>query len=518
MQARAAATEGALAEASRSYAAALAAAPDNRILASSALGHAIAAGDRALAVAAARRLETSGEATPEVRLTLLAEAVRTAEWRAAEAQVDGIAADRVYAFMAPILRAWVAQGSRRGDPMAILDAIPGDSPAQGYVPEARALLQLLRRGPDAAAEYAALADESGPRAQRLRIAGAALLARRDGRREALALLVGSGDALARARAAVEGRRALPGAIATPAEGIAEFLIRLALDLNSQEVRPLALSFTRLAGFLAPDNSEIWLVAAELLSDLERPQAALAALAAIPASDPFTGSARDLRMRLLFANGQREAAVREAQAATQAPGARVTDWTRLGDLHVELDRYSDAAEAYERAIALAGAGTPDNPLWALWLVRGGALERSGDWAAGKAALQRAYALAPEQPLVLNYLGYAQLERRENIEEAMRLVAEAHRLAPDNASIIDSLGWGYYLTGDLPRAIGLLERAAQGEPADTTINEHLGDAYYRAGRRIEARFAWKAALVYAEPAEGERLRAKIETGLTPQLAAR
>ena len=516
VQARAAATEGALAEASRSYAAALAAAPDNRILASSALGHAIAAGDRALAVAAARMLESSGEATPEVRLTLLVEAVRSGQWRVAEAQVERISADRAFAFMAPVLRAWVAQGSRRGDPIAILDSIPGDSPAQGYVPEARALLQLVRRG--AAAEYAAFSDESGPRAQRLRIAGAALLARRGGRREALALLAGSGDALARARAAVEARQALPGAIATPAEGIAEFLVRLALDLNSQEVRPLALSFTRLAGFLAPDNSEIWLVAAELLRDLERPQAALAALGAIPPSDPFIGSARDLRMRLLVADGQRDSAVREAQAATAAPGARVTDWTRLGDLYVELDRYRDAAEAYERAITLAGPGSSDYPLWALWLIRGGALERAGDWLAGKAALERAHALAPEQPLVLNYLGYAQLERRENIAEAMRLVSEAHRLAPENASIIDSLGWGYYLTGDLPRAIELLERAAQGEPADTTINEHLGDAYYRAGRRIEARFAWKAALVYAEPREAERLRAKIETGLTPQLAAR
>ena len=128
------------------------------------------------------------------------------------------------------------------------------------------------------------------------------------------------------------------------------------------------------------------------------------------------------------------------------------------------------------------------------------------------------MAPQQPAVLNYLGYAQLERRENVAEALRLVAEAHRLAPENASITDSLGWAYYLTGDLPRAIELLETAARGEPADSTINEHLGDAYYRAGRRIEARFAWKAALVYAEGAEAERLRAKIDTGLTPQLAAR
>lgn len=518
VQARAAATEGSLGDASREFAAALAAAPGNQILASSALAHAIGAGDRSLAVSAARVLATTGDATPEVRLTLLGEAVRTGQWRSAGDQIDAIGRDEVFGFMAPVLRAWVAQGARRGDPLAALAAAPADSPALGYIPEARALIELARRGDDAAASFAAFASESGARAQRLRIAGGALLARRGDRREALALLAGPGDALARARSAVQAGRALPGEIATPAAGIAEFLVRLALDLNAQDVRPLALSFARLASFLAPENSEIWLVVGELLALQERRPAALAALDNIRPDDPFIGTALDLRGRLLAASGQSEAAIAAIRAAAEAPGARVSDWTRLGDLYVELDRHREGAEAYSRAIALAGEGTPDEPVWALWLIRGGALERAGDWAGGKAALERAHALAPDQPLVLNYLGYAQLERRENIQEAMRLVAEAHRLAPDNASITDSLGWAYFLTGDIPRAVELLEQAARAEPADTTINEHLGDAYYRAGRRIEARFAWKAALVYARPDEAQRLRAKIETGLTPQLAAR
>jgi tetratricopeptide (TPR) repeat protein len=468
-------------------------------------------------VTAARSLAAAGDATPEVRLTLLSEAVRGRQWAAANAQIDALAADEVFAFMAPVLRAWVAVGTRRGNPLAILDAVPADSPAQGYIAETRALIELSRRRGDRVAPFAAFADQAGQRAQRLRIGGAAAIARRD-RRGALALLAGPGDALARARALLQSGGTLPGELGTPAGGIAEFLVRLSLDLNAQEVRPLALSFARLAGFLAPDNSEAWLIASELLAADEQPRSALAALANIRSDDPFAGVAGDLRVRLLAETGRREEAVAQAQAAAEAPGAGVGDWTRLGDLYVELDRHRDAADAYGRAIALAGEGTPDAPLWSLWLIRGGALERAGNWAEGKAALERAHQLAPNQPVVLNYLGYAQLERRENIPEAMRLVAEAHRLAPDNASITDSLGWAHYLTGDLPRAIALLEEAARGEPADVTINEHLGDAYYRAGRRIEARFAWKAALVYAEGEEAERLRAKIDSGLSPQLAAR
>ena len=137
---------------------------------------------------------------------------------------------------------------------------------------------------------------------------------------------------------------------------------------------------------------------------------------------------------------------------------------------------------------------------------------------RSALREAYRLAPEQPFVLNYLGYAQLVRRENVDEAERLIRAAHRLAPDNAAITDSLGWALYLRGRFGEAIPLLERAAEAGPADVEINEHLGDAYFAAGRRVEARFAWKAAMVYAEGAVATRIAAKIEAGLTRELAAR
>jgi len=154
---------------------------------------------------------------------------------------------------------------------------------------------------------------------------------------------------------------------------------------------------------------------------------------------------------------------------------------------------------------------------LWLLNGAELTRAGDWERGKAALERAYALAPQQPIVLNHLGYSQLERRENLDEAERLIREASKLDPDSAAITDSLGWAHYVRGDLAMAVELLERAAKSEPSDSAINEHLGDAYYSAGRRYEARYAWQAALIYAEATAADRLRAKISRGLVPELAA-
>jgi Flp pilus assembly protein TadD len=192
--------------------------------------------------------------------------------------------------------------------------------------------------------------------------------------------------------------------------------------------------------------------------------------------------------------------------------------RLGEVYLALDRQRDAAEAFGRAIALRAEGDDMQAEWVLQLMRGGALDRAGDWPRAREALRIAQRLAPEQPVVLNYLGYALLIRGEDAAEAERLIRDAHARAPDNAAITDSLGWALFLRGNLAEAIPLLERAAEGEPADVEINEHLGDAYLAAGRRVEARFAWAAALAYAEGEIAARIRTKIDTGQVPRIAAR
>jgi Flp pilus assembly protein TadD len=300
--------------------------------------------------------------------------------------------------------------------------------------------------------------------------------------------------------------------------MAELMVKLSLDMHAQELGAVASGFARLATYLAPDSSQSWMIAAELLAQQERHQAAVALLANVAADDPFAAEARDQRIRLLTDGGEAERALREAESAAQADGAGVADLVRYAEVLLAQDRAAEAAAAFGRAHELRGAGDGGYPEWALWLFRGGAHDEAGDWPQARAALEQAYRLAPDQPLVLNYLGYAQLERRENLVEAERLVREAHRLAPNNAAITDSLGWALFLKGELAEAIALLEQAAEGEPADVEINEHLGDAYFTAGRRIEARFAWAAALVYAEGEDAARLDAKMESGLTPQLAAR
>ena len=486
------------------------------MIAQQAFAHAVTAGDWTLVQNALRILDRRGAIQPDSRLFLLAEALRAHDWRAAGARIDAIESDHLFAFAVPVLRAWLAVSSGEGDPLAALAAAGTQGPSAAYAAEHRALILIAMGRSEGAAELVRAARSAGPRGDRLRVAGAALLARRD-RTAALALLEGDRAPIVAARRLLEAGQPLPGAIAGADAGLAELLVRLSIDLQGQQITQLAANFARLATWLAPDSSESWMVAAELYAAGDKHRLAVDLLQSIPAADPFVATARDQRIRLLAEGGQSEAAVAEALAAAHAAGADAGDWARLGEVYARLDRHAEAADAFAHALAVHNAHD-DQEEWTLWLARGGSLEEAGNWPAARDALRRAYALAPDQPFVLNYLGYAQLVRRENVGEAERLVREAHRLAPDNAAITDSLGWALYLKGQLPEAIALLEEAARGQPADVDINEHLGDAYFAAGRRVEARFAWRAAAVYAEGAAAARIAAKIETGLPPRIAQR
>ncbi len=485
------------------------------MVAAPALGHAVNAGDWPLAMRAVRVLERADALLPDARFLLLADAFRNRDWRAASAQVDAIERDRLFGFTVPVLRAWIAQGAGRGNPLSLLTVPQGDM-AQAYAAEHHVLIRLATGRARDATEIGQLADGAGSRAMRLRIAAAATLARRD-RDAALALLQGQAGPIQAARTLVEAGRPVPGAIVTPQEGMAELLLRLAIDLNAPDLAPVAATFARISTWLAPDNGEAWIIAAEYAGRQERHGDAVTMLANVRDGDPYAEMALDRRIRMLIDGDRKEEALSQAETAVAAGGSSA-DQLRLGEVLMSLDRPAEAAAAFGQAIRLAGDGPQTYPEWALWLMRGGAHDQAEEWPEARAALERAYTLAPDQPLVLNYLGYAQLARRENMIEAERLIREAHARAPDNAAITDSLGWALFLKGEHDEGIALLERAVEGEPADVEINEHLGDAYYTVGRRAEARFAWRAARVYAEGADAERLDAKLAGGMTPELAAR
>jgi Flp pilus assembly protein TadD len=154
---------------------------------------------------------------------------------------------------------------------------------------------------------------------------------------------------------------------------------------------------------------------------------------------------------------------------------------------------------------------------LFYQRGIAYERSDRWELAEDDFFRALELEPDQPLVLNYLGYSWVELRRNLDEAQEMIEKAVEQRPDDGYIVDSLGWVMYRLGNFEEAVKHLGRAVELRPVDPVINDHFGDALWMVGRRIEARFQWKRALSFEpEEEEAERIRDKLERGLDAVLA--
>lgn len=513
VQARLAADDGQLDRAAAAYSEAVALSPEDHDLRRGAFDQAVTAGDRVLAIALADQLEAAGLGTTDTRLVRLVDAVSRRNWRDATAVRDQLASNGGFGFAMPVIDAWLAVGRRdRKAALAALQATDGlPVLTRAYVEEHRAyVLGALGRTDEARAAYEPLLAGSGGRVSRLRLAAGSMLAKAGQRDAALEVLAGPDSGLVAARAAIAAGQVPPGGIVTPADGLSELFARIAADLGRQRAAVISLSSARLATFLAPQNAEGWLITADLLSAGGKPDAAIAALDHVGPGDPYYRRALSAKTGLLLGLDRKDEAVMLARAQTEAATAEVADWTRYGDVLNALDRHGEAAEAYTRALDLTADA--DASRWQVLLMLGSALEQSGNWTAAEPALRDALKLAPDQGVVLNYLGYSLLEHGGDLDEAERLIARAHDLNPEQGAIVDSLGWVNYRQGRFEQAIQLLERAAASEPVEPTINEHLGDAYWRAGRMVDARFAWQAALVGAEGEDlRTRLNRKIDWGL-------
>jgi Flp pilus assembly protein TadD len=180
-----------------------------------------------------------------------------------------------------------------------------------------------------------------------------------------------------------------------------------------------------------------------------------------------------------------------------------------------EAYTEAADAYSRAIDLIG--TPEPRHWSLFYSRAICLERAKEWDRAEPDFRTALRLAPDQPMVLNYLGYSFLEMGVNLDEAMALIRRAVEQRPESGHIVDSLAWGYFLLGDYEAALTPMERASLLMPVDPIVTDHLGDVYWAVGRTREAEFQWRRALSFdPEPDLADRIRRKLEIGLDATLA--
>ncbi|MBV8684177.1 MAG: tetratricopeptide repeat protein [Caulobacteraceae bacterium] len=263
----------------------------------------------------------------------------------------------------------------------------------------------------------------------------------------------------------------------------------------------SLAYLRLALRLDPTRDEAWLMVGDALASTGDIPGARAAYEAPKPSSPQYVTAR---MKLAWSHqngGDKDQALAIARATVAAAPKDSDASINLADLLRADEKYDESAHILDPLIAAQG----EHPDWKLLYMRAVDYEESGRWSDAERDLQRALLMRPDDPELLNFLGYSWIDRGEKLTQALAMVQKAVDLDPQSGAMIDSLGWGYYRLGDYRKAVEKLEAAVALEPGDPDVNNHLGDAYWRVGRKLEAHFQWERVLTLDPPA---KLRAEVE----------
>ncbi len=300
-------------------------------------------------------------------------------------------------------------------------------------------------------------------------------------------------------------------IANPQIALSEALFDMS-RLLSNGYTDSAQLFAHMSLYLNPNNSSSLELLAQIAADNQLYQDAVAYLSRIDTSNDVDKKIQISRQTAQLMNnaGQTDEAIRILKnVATEYKN--IDAQVQIGDIYRNAENYKDALEAYNDAFAML-----DNKItakyWDLSFARGMVNERLKNWDQAEKDLQTALLYEPDQPYVLNYLGYSWADQGLNLDKAAEMVEKAVRLKPDDGSIVDSLGWVYFRIGKFDKAVATLEKAVELSPTQSEINDHLGDAYWRVGRKNEARFQWKRATSFTtDNLSITTIQNKIENGL-------
>ena len=314
---------------------------------------------------------------------------------------------------------------------------------------------------------------------------------------------------------------LPFTTVTSAQdGAGEVFFTIGQALKGEASDDYTLIYARMAVYLRPDHIDGLLLSADLLDGLKQFDLAVSTFRKVPASSPEHHAAELGRADALRRSEKPDLAIEVLERLAKDYPTLPLVHSSLGDLYRQQEDYAGAVQAYDKALEFTeeGAGAQ----WFLLYARGISHERLKDWEKADADFRAALKLNPDQPQVLNYLGYSLVERQEKLDEALEMIERAVAGRPDSGYIVDSLGWVLYRLGRYEEAVGHMEKAVELMPVDPVVNDHLGDVFWAVGRYREAEFQWKRALSFIDPddtdgeADPERIRRKLEVGLDEVLA--
>ncbi|RWD39917.1 tetratricopeptide repeat protein [Mesorhizobium sp.] len=301
-------------------------------------------------------------------------------------------------------------------------------------------------------------------------------------------------------------------VAGPSDGASEILLDLATALNRGGGEPFVRLYLQYALALRPDSDAALVQLAAVSEQLKDGEGAIAFYRRIPASSPLKPLS-ELQLGLNLADLDRyDEAIAHLKAVVEAHPDDMRAYQALGGVYASKEDFRSAAGLYDKAVAMLK--TPTRADWNIFYQRGIAYERLKEWPKAEPNFRKALEMFPDQPQVLNYLGYSWVDMNINLEEGLQMIQKAVDLRPSDGYIVDSLGWAYFRLGRFEDAVREMERAVSLKPEDPVLNDHLGDAYWRVGRRLEATFQWNQARdLKPDPDVLAALQQKLLKGLPP-----
>jgi tetratricopeptide (TPR) repeat protein len=500
------------------YRSALRTDPKNNELLDRAFISSLADGDIDEAVKLADRILTMDKSNRVARLVVGVRDLKQKKYAAAQQNINQSVRGPITDLVATLLSGWASYGA--GDTKSAIANIDKLTGPEWYPIfkdlHAGMILELANKEKDAGARFerAYKLDDSMLRVSE---AYARWLSRNKESAAARAVYEAFDKKLARHPLVLEGLREtkagkkLSPLVDSPQSGAAEALYGIGATLTRRGGEDLALVYLQLALYLAPNHSLALLSLADLYESVKKPAMAIKIYERVPANSPLKRNAQIQLATNLDAADRSDEAIKILKNVTAEDPKDLEAIMALGNIERGRKKFADCSQTYSLGIeALPPNNDKANSVY--YYYRGICEERSKQWSKAEADMRKALELQPEQPHVLNYLGYSWIDQGINLDEGMKMIKRAVEQRPDDGYIVDSLGWAYYRIGNYEDAVKHLERAIDLKPEDPTINDHLGDAYWRIGRTLEAKFQWAHARdLKPEPEELPKIEAKLENGL-------
>jgi len=473
-------------------------------------------GDIDSAVTAAQHLLTLEPDNQLAKIVVATEAIKQRRYDAALRALDKMGEDSFEGITGAVLRAWAIAGTGNFDAaFKALDRI-GNGGLEEFLVFHRALMADLAGRQSDAVKLATEALDSDPYTVPVLETYARVLANAGQFDKALDAIVQfeaqglSHPAISALKLQLIAKQRPVHYVDSVQAGGAELFHSLGVAFARQGSNDIGLVLLRLAGYLNPRNMNVPFVIGQLYDGAGQHDLANAVYESVPETSPMRPMAVVRLASNLDAMGNRAEAIRRLGNIVVSDPQNLDAVQTLADLQRADKQYAAAIENYTRVLAITGGKAPAD--WQYYYMRGIAYERSNQLPLAETDFKQALVLNPDQPSVLNYLGYTWVDKGMHLTEALAMIQKAVAGSPNDGYIIDSLGWAYFRLGRFDDAVTELERAVKLKPNDPEINDHLGDAYWRVGRKLEATFQWNIATsVDTEGNVKARVAPKLRNGL-------